>query len=123
MMPLIKYEFIKMRGRKSFIVILILLLLSQFFLFSVSLNQKIPLSAYQKFHQTLLSLPNEKRYEFTKKEYEKYQSFMILEQLTQLRQNEQKMLQLSKNFYKRILMLKIINKSISVIISLNIHRL
>ena len=90
MMPLIKYEFIKMRGRKSFIVILILLLLSQFFLFSVSLNQKIPLSAYQKFHQTLLSLPNEKRYEFTKKEYEKYQSFMILEQLTQLRQNEQK---------------------------------
>ena len=83
MISLIKYEFIKMRGRKSFIVILILLLLSQFFLFSVSLNQKIPLSAYQKFHQTLLSLPNEKRYEFTKKEYKKYQSFMIFKQLTQ----------------------------------------
>lgn len=53
------------------------------------MNHAIPFTAYQRLQTQLDQIENDKRYDFIKSEYEKYEAFMLIEQLVSLRVNPQ----------------------------------
>lgn len=90
-MKLIQYEFIKIIQKRSLIIFLVILCFVNIGIFAYvqNLDTTIPPSSYHQLQTDLASIPNHQRYEYIKTEYEKYQGFLTIEQLTTLRLNVQ----------------------------------
>lgn len=98
MLSLIKFEFLKIFQKKNLILFLLLLCIVNMgvFVYAQNLDRSITPKAYQRLQSQLDEIPNNKRYDFVKSEYEKYEAFAIIEQLTTLRidsQNNQHMIE------------------------------
>lgn len=91
MFSLIKIEFIKIFQKKNLILFLLLLCIVNIgiFAYAQNANHSIPPVAYQRLQRKLNQIPNNERYDFIKSEYEKYEAFMLIEQLISLRVNIQ----------------------------------
>lgn len=102
MFSLLKFEFLKIFQKKSLILFLLLLCIVNLsvFVYAQNLDKSITPTAYQRLQSQLDKIPNEKRYDFIESEYEKYEAFMIIEQLATLRvdsQNNQYMIDILLN--------------------------
>lgn len=102
MFSLLKFEFLKIFQKKSLILFLLLLCIVNLsvFVYAQNLDKSITPTAYQRLQSQLDKIPNEKRYDFIESEYEKYEAFMIIEQLASLRvdsQNNQYMIDILLN--------------------------
>lgn len=91
MFSLLKVEFIKIFQKKNLILFFIFLCITNICLFAYAqnMNHAIPFTAYQRLQTQLDQIENDKRYDFIKSEYEKYEAFMLIEQLVSLRVNPQ----------------------------------
>lgn len=91
MFKLVQYELIKVIQKKSLIAFFVILSIVNVGIFAYAQNYDsscYPL-AYQKLQNQLTNVPHEKRYEFMKAQYEKYDAFYVLEQLSHLRMNQE----------------------------------
>jgi len=92
MLTLIHFEFEKLLGKKKrlgFFVIIILFNIGLFAYFQ-NINLTFTNQAYQRLNTYLTTIPNEQRYDHIKTEYEKYQAFLLIEEVDQLQDQTMK---------------------------------
>lgn len=89
MISIISQECYKLWHKRNFLLLLILLFLTNFALFAYQEHQQsIPISAYQKLQQDLLKLPNDERYTFICEYDDKIQAFSTLQQIQNLQSTQ-----------------------------------
>ncbi len=81
-----RYEFHKVLSQKKLVLFLLGLIVVNLISFAYyeNMNVTVPLHAYSQFNQDIQSISNSKRYDYIEKEYEKYNAFLLIEQISQL---------------------------------------
>lgn len=86
------YELKKLFCQKKLIIFLVGLIIANVssFAYYQNCNMRISNHAYAQFHQDIQSISNHQRYDYIEEEYQRYNAFLLLENINQLSLHKQK---------------------------------
>lgn len=99
---ILKYEIKKLLCQKKLIFFLIGLVIANIvsFAYFQNINMTIPNYAYVQFNRDIQNVSNNQRFDYIEKEYQRYNAFLLLENINQLSLNNQKSQNIIDDIYK-----------------------